>query len=253
MKKTPTSHIPDGPNGGCGRQQDLVSYLYEEACQPGRQSFERHMTDCGDCRAELQAFRGVREDMGAWQLPVAPRLNINVQKGRWEAFRELLEMFPAWVRMTAAGGALAATAMLIFSLLGLHLRVGSDGVAVAFGGQSVSPAPAAGVSATAQSSSASVLTRAEAESLIQQAVTQARTEARAEAQTQLANIEQRMSASYQSRMRKELGARLTAATNRLRNDNQRMIAEINRQPSLREWLFASTEGQEGETANDNQN
>src|SRR5262245_17805117 len=92
----------------CGRKDDLVAYLYDEVGAAERVSFERHLGDCDACRHELTAFERVRDDLSAWQVGLAPRAEVVLRRSRFDVFRELIGMFPVWVRGAALAGAAAA-------------------------------------------------------------------------------------------------------------------------------------------------
>ena len=89
----------------CEQREQLLDYLYDEASPDGRRDIERHLEGCDDCRAELRAFRNVREDLLAWGVPNPPSV--------WKAFAPTPavpwhKQVPAW--------ALAAAASLMFIL-----------------------------------------------------------------------------------------------------------------------------------------
>ncbi len=98
----------------CGRKEDLVVYLYDEASAAERASFERHLDDCDSCRVELKAFGRVRDDLSAWQVGFAPRAEIALPKSRLDVLREFISLFPAWARGAALTAAVAA--LLLFAL-----------------------------------------------------------------------------------------------------------------------------------------
>jgi len=51
----------------CGRENDLIGFLYGELDDVEAQSFQRHVCDCASCNAELAAFRDVREAVVTWR------------------------------------------------------------------------------------------------------------------------------------------------------------------------------------------
>ena len=51
----------------CGRENDLIGFLYDELDAVEAQSFQRHVRDCASCNAELAAFRDVREAVVTWR------------------------------------------------------------------------------------------------------------------------------------------------------------------------------------------
>jgi Putative zinc-finger len=53
----------------CDERERLIGFVYDE-CDPGeRQEVARHLEGCGDCRREISALRGVRQDLLAWDVP----------------------------------------------------------------------------------------------------------------------------------------------------------------------------------------
>ncbi|HZS09850.1 MAG TPA: zf-HC2 domain-containing protein [Blastocatellia bacterium] len=247
MNKTPNSHTPVI----CGRQDELVAYLYNEADGNERAGFEQHLKECAACGDELRAFEGVRHELGLWQVPFAPRVEIALANNRWQTFRELISLFPAWARVAAAGAMAAAAALVFFSLIGTSLSVNSNGVSLAFGGK---PTPVVQPSPVKEPPAINVnemITRRDAEALIEQAVAQAQARSQSEAQAQLASLEQRLNAAHQ--------AKLTAVVQKLSNDHRMVVENLIRQerkqtPSLREWLFASNEESDAEVkANEKSN
>lgn len=53
----------------CDQRERLMDYLYEEGEPADRRVVEAHLESCGDCRTEMRAFRRVREDLLAWDVP----------------------------------------------------------------------------------------------------------------------------------------------------------------------------------------
>ncbi len=201
----------------CTRHEELVSYLYGEVNAAERVAFDSHLTECAACRSDLAAFQRVRQELETWDLPFAPRCEIALQRSRLEVLRELLGLFPLWVR---AMGAMAAAIVL---------------VALAIAGIRLSPQQPRIVNVDASQ----LITRAEAETLIKAAVAQTQEQtlkqARAEAQAQLASLEARLQAEYR--------IKLKAALTQLRHEHRALLAAP-LQPSLREWLFAANDGRE---------
>jgi hypothetical protein len=134
----------DFPND-CGRKEDLVTYLYGEANATNRASFERHLADCDGCRSELTDFGRVRRDLGAWQLGQLVRPEIRLSRSRLDLLRELIGMFPSWVRGAALVGAAASMLLVSLSIAGTRISLKDGDFAVSFGrsGNSASTATAA--------------------------------------------------------------------------------------------------------------
>ena len=91
----------------CNERENLVAYLYDEADANERRDVEAHLSSCEDCREELRAFRAVRQDLLAWDVPQ--------HESVWTPFatarpQPIWRQVPAW--------SLAAAAMLVFALGG---------------------------------------------------------------------------------------------------------------------------------------
>lgn len=88
----------------CEEREQLVAYLYDEVDAGERRSVETHLSECETCREELRAFRGVRQDLLAWDVP--PHESV------WKPFvtartQPVWRQVPAW--------SLAAAATLVFA------------------------------------------------------------------------------------------------------------------------------------------
>jgi anti-sigma factor RsiW len=149
-----------GNDNFCGyggrRDEVLVSYLYGEIDAEARAGFERHLTTCVRCRAELHGLRGVREELGRWTGPEAasprgliaesPQPALRPTRGIGTALREL----PAWMHVAAAMLFLGAAAGLA------NIRVAStvDGFTVRTGWSRAAEDAVAGASPTSRVASA---------------------------------------------------------------------------------------------------
>lgn len=84
----------------CDQRERLIEYLYEEAAPDERRRVETHLEACGECRAEMRAFRRVREDLLAWEVPETSSV--------WTPFAPVAAVpwhrqVPAWAMAAAAG------------------------------------------------------------------------------------------------------------------------------------------------------
>ncbi|MEP6742856.1 MAG: zf-HC2 domain-containing protein [bacterium] len=114
----------------CGRENDLVAFLYGELSDSEKQSFENHLQACRLCQVQTSEFRSIRESVAAWRdeslgraavaVPATVSL-INQRKvSALAAFRAFFDLSPLW--MKGAVG-FAAVLFCIFSGLALvHLR-----------------------------------------------------------------------------------------------------------------------------------
>jgi len=129
--------------GGCGRAEDLVAYLYGEADQHASQDFQTHLGACASCREELAAFGGVRASVAVWRGSLldaseAPSLAENFatsaparqafatpaprERSALAALREFFALSPLWLK-----GATAAFALAFCALAVVALRAGVGG------------------------------------------------------------------------------------------------------------------------------
>jgi hypothetical protein len=84
----------------CDQRERLMEYLYDEAAPSDRKVVEAHLESCGDCRDEMRAFRHVREDLLAWDVPQFDSV--------WTPFAPApiapwYQQVPAWALSAAAG------------------------------------------------------------------------------------------------------------------------------------------------------
>jgi anti-sigma factor RsiW len=240
---------PNAPS--CGYQEQLVAYLYDEAGAGERAEFERHLGECAACRDELRAFKGVRRELLAWEVPFTPPIEVTLPRGVREVLQELFSALPGWFKISTGLAATAAAALVIFALAGTRISVGSAGVSAEFGRQTARQTTPPQPAPTKQPESApseQALLRSEAEAMIAEAVSRAQAEADEKAKARLASLEARLGAAHR--------AELVAAINRLRGEHQKnlnaLIAERQR-PTINEWLFAANESQESAGADNEKN
>jgi hypothetical protein len=111
----------------CGFHEELVSYMYDEAAPAEARRFEQHLAECSRCREEMAAFKRVRSMLQSWELNDVPVVRVSPAAPRRSALdvlKELLTITPVWVK---AFGAVAA-AMIVLSVIGTDISVGSDGL-----------------------------------------------------------------------------------------------------------------------------
>jgi len=210
---------------GCERKEDLVAYLYDEASSAERASFERHLDDCDACRNELTAFGRVRGDLGAWQLGLTPRAEIVLRRSRLDVLRELMGMFPVWVRGVALAGAAAAMLLVALSIAGTNISVKNGDFAVNFGSIKNS---ATGVPAVSSE---------EVELMVQNAVARGREKMEQQYISQLASFKDQINADHEAKLQAanaEHQARLKAAQADLKQEMRR----FNRQNTSIRSFFA---------------
>lgn len=111
----------------CDQRERLIDYLYDEAAPADRREVEEHLDACRECRDEMRAFRRVREDLLAWDVPASESV--------WTPFAPAPVVVP-WHRQVPAWALTAAA--------GLMLLLGTAGgfAASVLLARPVDPAPA---------------------------------------------------------------------------------------------------------------
>jgi anti-sigma factor RsiW len=97
----------------CGRENDLVSFLYGELGATDKLSFQRHMQECVECSSQLSTFSDLRqsvvnwrnESLGALTPPLEHRAVARMDRRRPSAIaaiREFFNLSPLWLKGTVA-------------------------------------------------------------------------------------------------------------------------------------------------------
>jgi anti-sigma factor RsiW len=55
----------NAPN--CGRESELIAFLYGELDREEEETFNRHVLECAACRTEIEGLRDVRESVVVWR------------------------------------------------------------------------------------------------------------------------------------------------------------------------------------------
>ena len=118
----------------------IVSYLYDDLGDADRARFDTHLRDCAECRAELNALRGVRADLMSWSPP-QPDFGFRIV--REPDVSSVVEMTPRSARRpswrawwTPAAGLAAAAVLVLAAAAGLariEFHSGPDGITVRTG------------------------------------------------------------------------------------------------------------------------
>lgn len=213
----------------CERKEELVSFLYDEMAAPERATFERHMNDCVSCRDESRAFGRVRDELSTWQVGFAPRTEVVLPRRKMDVLRELISLFPVWVRGAALAGAAAALVLMVLAATDARINVKSGELAF---GQPTENAP------TVTKPGAPSTT--EIEALVQNAVAKARAQLQADYQAQAASLKQELNAGYQA----QLAAATAAQEAKFKAAQAALKAEIrksNQQGSSIRSFFATND------------
>jgi len=113
----------------CGRENDLIGFLYGELNEVDAIAFQRHLNNCATCSAELADFGEVRESVVAWRneslgsvtFPAQVKASSHAETPRatpsaMAALREFFNLSPLWMK-----GAVAFAAVLFCVFAGLAL------------------------------------------------------------------------------------------------------------------------------------
>jgi hypothetical protein len=206
----------------CGRKEDLVTYLYDEASATERASFERHLDDCDSCRGEMMAFGRVRDDLSTWQVGFSPGTEIALPKRKLEILREMITLFPVWAR----GAALAAVAAALVL------------VALSFAGTRINLRGVPGASALQAST-----TSDEIETLIKKAVAEEREKMRDEYHSQMASFKEQLKVEHEAQLQ-ALNAANQAKLEAVKAGLKAEIKKSNRQNSSIRSFFAMDDFQD---------
>jgi len=147
----------------CGREEELLAYLYGESATAEAADFRRHLADCAACGEELAAFGGVRASVGEWREEVMrsiPALNVAERVAPYAsstktatrapevtrvathtrvgartrsasaALREFFSLSPTWLRVGTAAAAFVFCALAALTLARAEVRWGSNGFAL---------------------------------------------------------------------------------------------------------------------------
>lgn len=100
-------------NLNCGRENDLVDFLYGELGLMEKQNFQLHMQDCADCSSQLSSFNDIRESVVSWRNESLGALTASVEHlavaridnskpSALAALREFFHLSPLWLKGTVA-------------------------------------------------------------------------------------------------------------------------------------------------------
>lgn len=151
---------------GCGREGELLAYLYGESAPAEAAAFRRHLADCAACGEELAAFGGVRASVGEWREEVMrsiPALNVAERvapsasgasavkteararefghaagptrahertRSASAALREFFSLSPLWLRAATAAATVIFCVLAVLTLARTSVRWDSNGLAL---------------------------------------------------------------------------------------------------------------------------
>jgi hypothetical protein len=91
---------------GCGRENDLIAFLYDELDPDERISFRSHVQKCLSCSAEMADFTNIRESVVAWRdealvgvtSPAIQPAIVKTRPSALSALREFFNLSPLWLK-----------------------------------------------------------------------------------------------------------------------------------------------------------
>jgi hypothetical protein len=107
----------------CGREEDLVGFLYGELEETETQAFRGHMQECASCAAEVDAFGNIRQSVIAWRNESLSAQSLSAieymghpaqSRSAAAAIREFFSLSPVWMKATVA---FASVLFCIFAVL----------------------------------------------------------------------------------------------------------------------------------------
>jgi hypothetical protein len=106
---------------GCGREDDLVAFLYGELSDLEKESFNSHVHACHSCQVQIRELGSIRESVKAWRNESLGRVSVTVPETSnlinqsrgpaLAALRAFFDLSPLWMK-----GALGFTAILFCAL-----------------------------------------------------------------------------------------------------------------------------------------
>ena len=106
----------------------LIDYLYGELTPADRESFDRHLSSCAECRDEIAGLRGTRTYLESW-APPEPELDFQMVRGPQRFGARRWGFSPAWGMAAAAllVGAVSA------AIANVEVSAGTGGVTIKTG------------------------------------------------------------------------------------------------------------------------
>lgn len=140
----------------CEDKDTLIDYLYGELDAEGRRVFEGHLRTCIACAREVEALRGVREDLATW-LPPEAELGFTIAEAADTSAAPIAAAAatvlhpPQWAWSSVPAWARAAAAILVvgagLGLANVQVRSTADGLRVSTGWMTPAPPVTAASSA----------------------------------------------------------------------------------------------------------
>lgn len=117
----------------CGRENDLLDFLYGELNDVEVRTFQLHVNDCAVCSADLAAFKDVRESVVAWRnesigslvspVRIADRTVTRVgheKPSALAALREFFNLSPLWMKGAVAFATVLFCVLAVLAVIRLR-------------------------------------------------------------------------------------------------------------------------------------
>ena len=98
-------------NQKCGRESDLIGFLYGELEPVEKQNFQLHMQECAECGLQLSSFNYIRESVVSWRneslgaFTAAEHAVARIDQPKpsaMAALRGFFDLSPLWLKGTVA-------------------------------------------------------------------------------------------------------------------------------------------------------
>jgi hypothetical protein len=107
---------------GCGRENDLIAFLYDELDPGETMSFRSHVQKCLSCGAEIAEFTNLRESVVAWRSealagvtsPAFQPAIVKTEASAFNALRGFFNLSPLWLK---AAVVFASVLFCLFAVL----------------------------------------------------------------------------------------------------------------------------------------
>ena len=104
----------------CGREEDLMGFLYGELSDAESTAFRSHMKECVSCNSELKAFGDIRQSVISWRNESLNSFSTSEadvplrERSAVAAIREFFALSPVWMKATVG---FASVLFCIFAVL----------------------------------------------------------------------------------------------------------------------------------------
>lgn len=112
---------------GCAQQHGLIDFLYGELNEVETQAFQRHLTECAACSAELSDLNVVRQSVVTWRNDSLAGVDLSAanaravqasvpQRSALAALREFFNLSPLWMKGAVGFAAVLFCVMAVIAV-----------------------------------------------------------------------------------------------------------------------------------------